>query len=88
METKTRIFEELGGRCCQCGFDDWRALQVDHVNGGGRAHRQRNGGWSYWISILRAVLANTGEYQLLCANCHMIKSYGAVSVLQGRSVAT
>lgn len=27
------LFDLLGGKCCRCGFDDVRALQVDHKNG-------------------------------------------------------
>src|SRR3990172_4802494 len=27
--------ELLGSRCVRCGFTDARALQIDHINGGG-----------------------------------------------------
>ena len=59
----------LGGVCCRCGFSDVRALQIDHVNGGGsKEHRAiRNDG------IHRKVLAGEPGYQLLCANCNWIK---------------
>jgi hypothetical protein len=30
----------LGGHCIKCGFSDWRALQVDHTNGGGAKERR------------------------------------------------
>ena len=29
------ILELLGGKCVQCAFSDYRALQVDHIDGGG-----------------------------------------------------
>jgi hypothetical protein len=62
----------LGGECVHCGFGDWRALQVDHVNGGGRKDRRR---FLNKAQFLRAVLASPGLYQLLCANCNWIKRY-------------
>jgi hypothetical protein len=68
------IFKKLGDKCIKCGFSDRRALQVDHVNGDGTAHRKQCGGstFKYLRSILRDI---TGAFQLLCANCHMIKHY-------------
>lgn len=75
IKTKTELFAALGSRCSACRIDDWRVLQVDHINGGGGAHRRRSGGYGYWIAILRSVKSGEGLYQLLCANCHMLKSY-------------
>ena len=65
----------LGGECVVCGYDDERALHIDHVHGGGARDRKVHGtGKSY----LRHVAADTtGKYQLLCANCHYLKSHAA-----------
>lgn len=69
-----------GGVCCVCSFGDPRALQLDHVAGGGNRERRD------WRSVVsqhrvgteahaRAVLERVrrGELQLLCANCNWIK---------------
>ena len=32
---KKTLLEILGGVCVKCGFSDVRALQIDHINGGG-----------------------------------------------------
>ena len=32
-----------GGVCARCGFSDERALQIDHVQGGGYTHRKAVG---------------------------------------------
>src|SRR5258708_35432765 len=37
------IITPLGGECIRCGFTDWRALQVDHVNGGWTKERMPGG---------------------------------------------
>ena len=71
-----QIIEALGAKCLRCGFDDWRALQVDHVNGGGAKHRRTVISLSrYYKDILASVQAHDGTYQLLCANCNQIKRY-------------
>src|SRR6266702_3132489 len=74
-ELKADIFYALGDECAGCGEQDARVLQVDHVNGGGSEHRRRSGGTHYWKVMLDYILTGSDEYQLLCANCHMIKSY-------------
>ncbi len=55
--------------CARCGFSDERALQIDHVHGGGTAESRKIGPAGLYARILR------GEpgYQVLCANCNTIK---------------
>lgn len=64
---------KLGRRCARCGFDDPRALQIDHVNSDGFAElRGQFSGYKY----LKKVIADTdGRYQILCANCNWIKRH-------------
>src|SRR3990167_1754197 len=59
----------LGDKCVICGFNDARALQIDHINGGGAKENRelRTQG------IYRRVLTGVAGYQLLCANCNWIK---------------
>lgn len=63
---------EMGGCCVTCGFSDYRALQVDHVNGGGQEEARRMGA-STTSRFYAHVLAHRDQYQLLCANCNTIK---------------
>ena len=58
----------LGNKCCKCGFADWRALQLDHKNGGGFKDVRS-------IARSRDVLRHPEKYQLLCANCNWIKKH-------------
>jgi hypothetical protein len=60
----------LGGKCLHCGFADLRAVQIDHVNGGGGKELRGPGG--KYAMYLR-VLAGDPGYQALCANCNWIK---------------
>ncbi len=63
----------LGDCCARCGFDDPRALQIDHVLSDGNVDRNTKSTWQ----ILQSVLASIpGErFQLLCANCNWIKRH-------------
>lgn len=77
-ECRKGIMEKLGGaHCRKCGFADVRALQIDHINGGGRKHRLNLGrgfGYQYYQDILDDP-AIADKYQILCANCNWIKRH-------------
>lgn len=74
---KNEIFDILGRKCARCGFGDVRALQIDHVSGGGRKHLNKHPGThSYYKSILeelKTIPESGKKYQTLCANCNAIK---------------
>jgi len=62
-------------KCNKCDFNDWRALQVDHVNGDGFKDRKKGkrGGGRY--TLMKSIKENPSKYQILCANCNWIKKY-------------
>lgn len=72
---RQRVINHFGGKCVWCGFNDWRALQIDHINGsGGRARlNDRPSPVRYHLDLLNAEPGL--HYQLLCANCNQIKKY-------------
>jgi hypothetical protein len=75
LRQKRRCFALYGSRCNRCGFEDERALQIDHINGPGddRGSIYR-GGQKLYAAILRGDRARD-NHQLLCANCNWIKRY-------------
>lgn len=62
----------LSFECVRCGFTDIRALQIDHVNGGGSKERKQAKKGIY-KHILDKIKNGSKEYQVLCANCNWIK---------------
>lgn len=72
---KTKAFNVLGNKCIKCGFSDVRALQIDHINGGGFKERKEKGAGG--IVIYKRIISNkfNNLYQLLCANCNWIKRF-------------
>lgn len=69
---RQQIISLLGGKCVHCGYNaDVRALQFDHINGNGSAHRKAfYNPDAYYKHILSV---NGDGFQLLCANCNVIK---------------
>ena len=69
-----KVLEILGNKCNKCPVNDFRVLQIDHINGGGykEIKRLKSEG------ILRKILKHPdpqSEYQLLCANCNWVKRW-------------
>lgn len=65
-----------GTSCAVCGFDDVRALQIDHINNDGNVERKALGGqnisgWRFYDHLRKAGWPQ--GYQTLCANHNMIK---------------
>lgn len=65
----------FGNKCSRCGFDDYRALQIDHKKNNGGYERKK---YTWKLSKMMLKMSNEElheNYQLLCANCHTIKTY-------------
>ena len=60
--------------CTHCGFNDLRALSIDHINGNG--HRLRTQDKAHRL-IYRWLKDNSypSGYQTLCMNCQFIKRF-------------
>jgi hypothetical protein len=67
----------LGGKCCKCGYEDFRALELDHIRGGGsRLWREDSGRVKREIAEFTEYPDRAREiYQVLCCNCNRIKKY-------------
>ncbi len=68
---KLQVQQAYGGKCVHCGKDDPDILCLDHINGGGRKHREKLGGSD---GVYKQVI-NAGyptDFRLLCYNCNII----------------
>lgn len=59
--------------CVKCGFNDIRALSIDHISGGGTWGRKekQHGGNNFYSWLVRNGFPV--GYQTLCMNCQWIK---------------
>ncbi len=72
--TRRLLVKFLGNKCKQCGFDDIRALQIDHINGGGNKEYEKYGNSNVYYFYLTHFEKAKKNIQVLCANCNMIKT--------------
>lgn len=59
-------------KCIHCAYSDIRALQIDHIKGGGDAHR-REIKQDFYVWLIKNKFPD--GFQVLCANCQQIKKY-------------
>lgn len=75
-----KIIAHYGGQCSCCGETTLEFLHVDHINGGGNAHRSEVGqGKHDGQAVLAWVIRNNFPegFRVLCANCNMsLGAYG------------
>jgi predicted HNH restriction endonuclease len=67
---RLQVIQALGSKCKKCGFKDIRALQIDHINGGGHREALNLTHAQLYKKILAGEMI---DYQCLCANCNWIK---------------
>lgn len=84
-QEREKCYSILGGKCVRCGISDFRVLQIDHKNPVKRKSdiiRFETG------TRLRQIIANGSrkikDLQLLCANCHQIKTHWDCEKLDSR----
>ena len=66
-------------QCVKCGIADVDVLNIDHINGGGRKHREEISGNALGQNLYRWLKRNDypNGYQTLCANCNLKKAIEA-----------
>lgn len=74
LQALARLDPEV--KCARCDFKDIRALQIDHINGGGNREFREIGTEGIIKNILTLPLVMVKKkYQILCVNCNFLKSY-------------
>lgn len=65
------VIQHYGGKCSCCGVSEKTFLAIDHINGGGNAHRRklkkRGANFNKWI--IEQGFPN--DLRILCHNCNM-----------------
>lgn len=72
-ERKLELIKQLGGKCVTCGYDDYRALDIDHIDPSKKV-KPKNGQYA-WTRRFKDWAANEGNLRLLCANCHRLHTW-------------
>ncbi|KKN30086.1 hypothetical protein LCGC14_0837630 [marine sediment metagenome] len=69
-QIKLEMIAAYGGACVLCGERHWEFLTIDHINGGGNAHRKLVGVGAVFYRVLKSQGWPKDEYRLLCAGCN------------------
>jgi len=75
LKRRLAVIEYLGGKCAKCGLEDWRVLQINHINGGGNRDVKSKRGRNYALQQEIVTGKREGEFNLLCANCNILYEY-------------
>jgi hypothetical protein len=75
---RTRVIAHYGGHCACCGEDRPEFLAIDHIDGGGNAHRRElgvRGGHEFVTWLIENDFPE--GFRILCHNCNMaMGAYG------------
>ena len=69
-EIRTKTVELLGGKCVKCPETRACVLDVHHKKHNGSSQRKDMSPFGMKKFILNAIEQGSGDYELLCANCH------------------
>ena len=70
---KIKILKSLGGKCKKCGTNDIRILDIDHIEMKDKKLKYQK---TYSLTLrLKDWEENMDNLQILCANCHRIKTW-------------
>lgn len=78
FEIKMIVLNHYGTKCAICGFSDYRALHLDHVDNDGASHRAELGHENFSGHRFYRWLKENDfpkNIQTLCANCNNIKQW-------------
>jgi len=70
LEKKLKLQKFLGGACVKCGITDSRLLDFDHIDPKTKSINISNKMWLPYEQLLNEVK----KCQLLCPNCHRLKT--------------
>lgn len=75
---RSEMITSYGGKCSCCGEDNPRFLTLDHIDGGGRLHREiLNAGGTGIMYHLKNMGWPQEGYQLLCYNCNCGRAHNS-----------
>lgn len=72
LALRHEVFNKYGGKCACCGESKHPFLSIDHINGGGKRHREEIGLGSGGVLFYQWLKDNgfPEGYRILCHNCN------------------
>jgi len=73
LERKSQLIQRLGNKCIKCGISDVRVLDIHHKDKNKKMRFKQ--GYYNWLNRFKDWKKNFKYLELLCANCHRIKTW-------------
>lgn len=84
---RLEVLTKYGLRCVCCGETELAFLTIDHVQGGGRRHRERIGGTTALYNELRRQ-PKSPDFRILCSNCNCARGFYGTCPHESETVLT
>lgn len=86
QEVRKRAMDRLGGRqCVNCGCDECSLLEINHINGGGRAAAKLRSNRQLYRDIAYGRV-EADDYNVLCRVCNALHYVQIVLGVKGHVV--
>ena len=59
-------------KCANCGCDDTRFLEINHIKGGGKKEQKKHGATQNPVSLIQQGKRGTEDLNLLCRPCNAL----------------
>jgi len=85
-QVREAAMERIGGkRCSNCGCDELPILEINHINGGGRAASKVRQNRQLYRDIVKG-LVDTSEYNVLCRVCNALHYVREILGVEGHRI--
>jgi 5-methylcytosine-specific restriction endonuclease McrA len=81
------VVQMLGGKCIDCGCKILKALEINHIHGGGRKEERKRGRKSYLLDIYKG-RRKTNDLNILCRVCNNKHYLETILGLKGKWTVT
>ena len=81
---RKRVLDLMGGKCIYCGCDEYKALEINHINGGGYQERMLRGSRSkqFYLDIV-AGRRQLKDLELTCGVCNTRHKFTELKKIKG-----
>lgn len=80
---RKEVIEMLGGKCINCGCNDYDALEINHINGGGNEEIRQIGKKSFIFAIHNGT-RKTNDLEVTCRVCNALHYLIDIKGLQNK----
>jgi len=79
---RQQVIQKLGGKCAKCGCDNYDALEINHLNGGGRKEAKKISNKAFYLAILNGT-RQTDDLDIRCKVCNNVHYLKKIKKLSG-----